>query len=81
MNLKVAQNYIRQTGAKVDVASSGTECLSLIYREKYDIVFLDHMMPEMDGVQTLNAMKLLPRIQKKHKLFLRKVHWKNAFHI
>lgn len=36
---------------------------------------------EMDGVQTLNAMKLLPRIQKKHKLFLRKVHWKNAFHI
>ncbi|MDD5994705.1 MAG: ATP-binding protein, partial [Clostridiales bacterium] len=81
MNLKVAQNYIRQTGAKVDVASSGTECLSLIYREKYDIIFLDHMMPEMDGVQTLNAMKLLPRIQKKHKLFLRKVHWKNAFHI
>lgn len=81
MNLKVAQNYIRQTGAKVDVASSGTECLSLIYREKYDIIFLDHMMPEMDGVQTLNAMKLLPRIQKKHKLSLRKVHWKNAFHI
>lgn len=57
MNLKVAQSYIRQTGAKVDLASSGAACLAMIYREKYDIIFLDHMMPEMDGVETLKAMK------------------------
>ena len=57
MNLKVAQSYIRQTGAKVDLASSGAACLYMIYREKYDIIFLDHMMPEMDGVETLKAMK------------------------
>lgn len=57
MNLKVAQSYIRQTGAKVDLASSGAACLYMIYQEKYDIIFLDHMMPEMDGVETLKAMK------------------------
>lgn len=57
MNLKVAQSYIRQTGAKVDLADSGATCLDMIYREKYDIIFLDHMMPQMDGVETLKAMK------------------------
>ncbi len=57
MNLKVAQSYIRQTGAKVDLASSGAQCLDMIYQEKYDIIFLDHMMPEMNGVETLAAMK------------------------
>ncbi|MGN0513809.1 MAG: ATP-binding protein [Lachnospiraceae bacterium] len=57
MNLKVAQSYIRQTGAEVDLANSGAECLDMIYREKYDIIFLDHMMPDMDGVETLKVMK------------------------
>lgn len=57
MNLKVARNYLKQTRGKVDVAYSGEECLRMINREKYDIIFLDHMMPEMDGIDTLKAMK------------------------
>ena len=57
MNLKVAQSYLKQTGAKVDLAYSGEECLSLICQEKYDMIFLDHMMPDMDGVETLRVMK------------------------
>lgn len=57
MNLKVAQSYLKQTDAKVDIAYSGEECLRMICQKKYDIIFLDHMMPEMDGIETLKAMK------------------------
>ena len=49
MNLKVAQNYLKQTKARIDIAYSGKECLNMIDKEKYDIILLDHMMPEMDG--------------------------------
>lgn len=51
MNLKVAQSYLKQTDAKVDIAYSGEECLRMICQKKYDIIFLDHMMPEMDGMK------------------------------
>lgn len=57
MNLKVAQSYLKQTKAGVDIAYSGKECLRMIYQERYDIIFLDHMMPELDGIDTLKAMK------------------------
>ena len=57
MNLKVAQSYLKQTKARVDIAYSGKECLHMICQEKYDIIFLDHMMPEMDGIDTLKEMK------------------------
>lgn len=57
MNLKVAQNYLKQTGAKVDLAYSGAECLRMICQKKYDMILLDHMMPKMDGIETLEAMK------------------------
>ena len=57
MNIMVAKNYLKQTDAKVDVAYSGKECLEMICKKKYDIIFLDHMMPEMDGIETLQAMK------------------------
>ena len=39
MNLKVAQSYIKQTGAKVDLARSGEECLRMVCQEKYDMIF------------------------------------------
>lgn len=57
MNLKIAQSYLKQTRAQVAIASSGEECLRMICKEKYDIIFLDHMMPKMDGIDTLKAMK------------------------
>lgn len=57
MNLKVAQNYIKETGARVDLAHSGEECIRMVRLESYDLIFLDHMMPQMDGVETLHAMR------------------------
>lgn len=57
MNLKVAKSFLKQTKARVDTAFSGEECLRMIRRDKYDMIFLDHMMPDMDGIETLKAMK------------------------
>lgn len=57
MNLVVANALLSQTQAKVDCVESGALMLEKIKDKKYDIIFLDHMMPEMDGVETLDKMK------------------------
>ena len=44
---------------QVDEAISGEQCLKMITNEKYDMIFLDYRMPGMDGIETLNQMKLL----------------------
>ena len=59
MNLKVVQGLLKQTKIQIDTAISGRECLECVKRKKYDVVFLDHMMPEMDGIETLQNMKSL----------------------
>jgi len=41
----------------VDVADSGKVCMEMVAKQHYDLIFLDHMMPEMDGIQTLHHMK------------------------
>ncbi|MGN0279603.1 MAG: ATP-binding protein [Lachnospiraceae bacterium] len=57
MNLAVAQGLLKQTRLQVDVAGSGEECLELIKHKTYHLICLDHMMPVMDGVQTLHAIR------------------------
>ncbi|MBR6221830.1 MAG: response regulator [Lachnospiraceae bacterium] len=57
MNVTVFKGLLKKTGAKIDEAYSGEECLKLIVDNHYDIIFLDHMMPEMDGVETLKRIK------------------------
>ncbi|MBQ9364904.1 MAG: response regulator, partial [Schwartzia sp.] len=57
MNLKVAEGLMKPTKVRVDTATSGRECLELVKKIKYDIIFLDHRMPEMDGIETLKRMK------------------------
>lgn len=57
MNLAVAQGLLKQTRLQVDVAASGEECLELLKRKTYHLICLDHMMPVMDGVQTLHAIR------------------------
>lgn len=57
MNLIVFVNLLKQTKLQLDTALSGRECLDLTRRNKYDVIFLDHMMPELDGIETLNALK------------------------
>lgn len=58
-NLKVFVNLLKCTRVNVDVAESGKECLALIAQTEYDLIFLDHMMPEMDGIETLHRMKTM----------------------
>lgn len=57
MNRKVFMNLLKQTKVQVDDVESGIECLELVKQKHYDIIFLDHMMPGMDGVETLHHMK------------------------
>ncbi len=56
MNLAVAQDLLRPTKVNIDLASSGEECLELVKRKEYHLIFMDHMMPEMDGIETLHAI-------------------------
>lgn len=57
LNLKVFCGVLRHTQLQIDTASSGSEALEMICKKEYHIIFLDHMMPDMDGIETLHAMK------------------------
>ena len=59
MNLLVVRNLLRQTQVQVVTCRSGAEALSLMEKEHYDLVLLDHMMPEMDGIETLQRMRTM----------------------
>ena len=54
VNLVVARGMLKESQAHVDTAESGEDALALIRENHYDIIFLDHKMPGMDGVETLN---------------------------
>lgn len=60
MNLFVVKNLLKKTLVQITEAKSGRECLELISQNKYDVVLLDHMMPEMDGIETLKRAKQMP---------------------
>ena len=55
-NLFVAKSLLKRTKIKLDTAVSGSMCIELLKNNRYDIVFLDHMMPGMDGIETLNKI-------------------------
>ena len=57
MNQQVMKLLLKRTEIQVDAVSGGKECLERIKQEKYDIIFMDHMMPEMDGLETFRRMK------------------------
>ncbi|MCR5177186.1 MAG: response regulator [Anaerovibrio sp.] len=59
MNVTVFRNLLKRTGIQVDTAYSGNEALAMVYDKQYDIIFLDHMMPQKDGIATLHEMKEL----------------------
>lgn len=60
MNRKVLQSLLKETKIQLTEAESGMECLKLVQEHHYDLIFLDHMMPEMDGIETLHHIKNLP---------------------
>ncbi|MCR4674040.1 MAG: response regulator, partial [Lachnospiraceae bacterium] len=57
MNRKVFRSLLRPTKVLVSEAASGKEALAFVEREKFNIIFMDHMMPEMDGVETMKRMR------------------------
>lgn len=59
VNLKVFKGLLKNNNMQIDTAMSGKECLELMKENHYHIVFLDHLMPDMDGVETLNQAKML----------------------
>jgi len=58
-NLKVTKGLLAPYGIQAETATSGKEAIKLIKKNKYDIVFMDHMMPEMDGVETTAVIRTL----------------------
>lgn len=59
MNLKVFLGLLKNSGMQIDTATSGKECLALMEKKAYHIIFMDHQMPEMDGVETLKQSALM----------------------
>ena len=57
MNLDVFVGLLKKTNIKIDCALSGKDALALTKVNRYDMIFLDHMMPEMDGIDVLKRLK------------------------
>lgn len=57
MNLKVMQALMKNTAIQLDMAGGGNECLQMTKDKKYDLILMDHMMPEPDGIQTLHMLR------------------------
>lgn len=60
MNLMVARKLLSDTKIQIDTASSGAECLRMTQNQHYDGILMDHLMPEMDGIKCLHALRSQP---------------------
>ena len=59
MNLKVAKGLLEPLQMQIDTAGDGKQALDKIQETTYDIVFMDHMMPVMDGVETVHRIRAM----------------------
>ncbi|MBQ9120292.1 MAG: response regulator [Lachnospiraceae bacterium] len=57
MNLTVIGALLKRTEIQLDFATGGNECLQKTREKKYDLILMDHMMPEPDGIQTLHMLR------------------------
>lgn len=56
VNLSLVEKLLKKTKINIDTAESGSEALELVRKNEYDVIFLDHLMPGMDGTETLQKM-------------------------
>ena len=57
MNLEVERKLLDGTDIVVDTAVSGFEAITMTYKEAYDLIFMDHLMPKMDGIECLQNIR------------------------
>ncbi len=59
INLKLAKKVLERFNIDVTIVDNGKKCIEMVKNNVYDIIFLDHMMPDMDGIKTLNNLRSL----------------------
>jgi signal transduction histidine kinase/HPt (histidine-containing phosphotransfer) domain-containing protein len=65
MNLYVAKGMLSPYGLQIDTATSGPEAIEKVKRSEYDLVFMDHMMPKMDGMEAAQEIRKLGGVYEK----------------
>ena len=65
MNLTVIKSLLKRTQIKITTLNSGRETIDLVTKKRFDVIFLDHRMPNMDGIETYEVMKVLPNNKNK----------------
>lgn len=66
VNLAVVKGLLKKLKVQCDSAQSGAECLIKVQENPYDMILLDHMMPEMDGIETLRRLQKIKGWQNGH---------------
>ncbi len=66
VNLQIITLLLKKTEVAIDIAESGRKALEMYNDNHYDIVLLDHMMPEMDGIETFDLMTKTEKYKKEH---------------
>ena len=56
-NLLVVKKLLKDTGVQVTCVNSGKACLEMTLKDYYDVILMDHLMPEMDGIECLHAVR------------------------
>ena len=59
INLTIVKGLLKKTQLQIHMASSGRECLDMVQKTCYDLILLDHMMPEMDGLEVISRLKTM----------------------
>lgn len=65
LNLLVAQELLKPLQMQIDTAEHGAKAVEMVQKKHYDLVFMDHMMPVMDGIEATIAIRNLPEPQYK----------------
>ena len=57
VNLRLLDRFLKEMNVTAELVTSGNDCISKVKSNKYDLIFLDHLMPVMDGVETLKRLR------------------------